>query len=169
MILSDAQWRAIKAIQWDDQRSRSIQHQTNDEKLVVGYDGRRKRWVIGRIIDVTVMARFGVQTIPTKEKAPYVWKVWETDEGAPLSVDDPRLVSYIRRCDLWRMGADKYMLQFDRQEHFDEQRERSEEDDLGNMAKEAYSLIKKDADSLCGYTPRFGTSQKHFFQSDYVH
>ena len=79
MILSDAQWRALKAIRWDSARSRRIQQLTHDDKLTVGFCARRKRWVVGRIIDVTVMTRFGVQTIPTREKAPYVWKVWETD------------------------------------------------------------------------------------------
>jgi len=166
MILSDAQWRALKAIRWDNARSRRVQQLTHDDKLTVGYCARRKRWVVGRIIDVTVMARFGGQTIPTKERAPYVWKVWETDEGAPLSVDDPRLVSYIQRCDLWRMGANKYMLQYDKEERLEEQREKSEEDDLGYLAKDMYSLIKKGLDSHSGYVGG-RTSQNHFFQSNY--
>jgi hypothetical protein len=167
MILSDAQWRALKAIRWDRTRSRRIQQLTHDDKLTVGFCARRKCWVVGRIIDVTVMTRFGVQTIPTREKAPYVWKVWETDEGVPLSIDDPRLVPYIQRCDLWRMGAGKYLLQYDKEEWLEGQRDKSEEDDLGYMAKEMYGLVKKDLDRAAGYMPARNIPQKHFFQSNY--
>ena len=113
MILSDAQWRDIKAVRWDKKESRRIQQRIHDDKLMVGWCPRRERWVIARLVDATVMVQFGVRTIPTSERAPYVWKRWEDDDGTPLDIRDPRLITYIQRCDLWRQDLSKYMAKFD--------------------------------------------------------
>lgn len=169
MLLSERQWRDIKAVQWNTLETKRIRERIHDDKFMVGWCPRRERWVLARLIDTVVAISFGVRTIPTRETAPFIWKAWEDDDGNALHVRDPRLISYIRRCDIWRMGMDKYMLQYDHTDWLEECRNRSEEDELGYIAKQAYKEIKKDADALCGYTPRFGTSQKHFFQSNYTH
>ena len=162
MILSENQHRSLKAIRWDGVRSRAVQGQTHDDKLVVGYDGKRKRWVIARVVQCTVLSKFGSRTIPTTEQVPFVWKIWEDDDGLPLSIDDPRLVSYIRRCDLWRQGVDKYMLQFDKQDWLDDCAARSERDDVYHKAGEAFDKLKPYMKNQVGYIPKHPVSTKWF-------
>ena len=162
MIFSEKQHKALKAIRWDKIRSRGVQQQCHDDRLQVGWCGKRKRWVIARIVDAVVMSQFGDRTIPTSEKVPYVWKVWQDDNAQPLSVDDARLVPYIRRCDLWRMGVDKYMLQYDPQDWIDSTKERSEADDLRLKALDAFDRVKAFSDGQCGYVPKHGVSTKGF-------
>ena len=165
MVLSETQWRDIKRVKWNTTESRRIREATHDDNIMVGWCGKNKRWMIARIIDVTVEMKFGVQVIPTREKVPYTWKVWEDDDGAFLNVRDPRLIPYIRRCDLWRQGSDKYMMQLDHVDLLEEQRERSEGDEIVYMAKDAYTRVKKMADSLCGYDTRPKPAQRFFFGS----
>jgi len=161
MILSDSQWRELKKIRWDPKESKRIQTSVYDDKLVVGWHSQSSNWVLGRLCDVTVLVQFGVRKVPTREQAPIVWKHWLDDDGTPLNIRDPRLVPYIRRCDLWRMGIDKYMVQFDKQDWIDDQKERSEEDDLGYIAKHlVYPRIKEEADKMCGYTNRSPIERK---------
>ena len=162
MILSESQHRSLKAIRWDDVRSRAVRSQTHDDKLTIGYDGKRKRWVIARVVQCTVLSKFGSRTIPTAEHVPFIWKIWEDDNGLPLSIDDPRLVPYIQRCDLWRQPVDKYMLSFDRQDWLDDCKERSESDDVYHKAGEAFDKIKDLHGNPCGYVPKYPVSTKWF-------
>ena len=116
MILTERQWRNLKRVRWDDKQSRRVRQHIGDDKLVLGFDRKEKHWVIARLCDVTVMIQFGVKTIPTCETAPVIWKHWLDDDGTPLRVTDPRLISYIQRCDLWRQDSEKYHKQFDHAE-----------------------------------------------------
>jgi hypothetical protein len=166
MVLSESQWRDIKRIKWNRVESRRIQQATHDDQLMVGWCGKHKRWMIARIVDATVQVKFGVQTIPTREKVPYTWKVWEDDDGVPLNIKDPRLIPYIKRCDIWRTGAAKYVAQFDYADALEDARDLSQADDFEYAAKEAYSRIKKIADGLCGYNyMAAGKSQRVFARS----
>lgn len=168
MVLTDSQWRAIKRIRWNDSHSRRIRQRIGDDKLVVGFDGKAEHWVIARLCSVTVMTQFGVRTIPTRETAPVVWKHWLDDDGAPLHIQDPRLVPYIQRCDLWRQGVDKYIKQFEHTEWLEDQQEKSEEDDLGYIAKHlAYPRVKEESDRLAGYISRTPVSRKWFEPKQY--
>ena len=163
MVLTENQWRDVKNIQWNKPESRRVQRATHDDKLMVGWCNKRKRWMIARVIDATVMTKFGVQTIPTREKVPYTWKIWEDDDVSYLHVRDNRLIPFIRRCDLWRQGADKYMKQFDHADWLEECRDKSEGDELEYAAKQAFPRIKKIADSLCGYNYASGARPQRFF------
>jgi hypothetical protein len=166
MILSELQWRDIKRVKWNKGESRRIQEATHDDKITVGWCGKEKRWMIARIVDATVEVKFGVQIIPTRERVPYTWKVWEDDDGVALNIRDPRLIPYIRRCDLWREGVDKYMKQYDHADWLEEGKERSEQDDEDYTAKHLiYPRIKKAADALCGYNYNKSHSQRFFFGS----
>jgi len=166
MILSESQWRDIKRVKWNRVESRRIREATHDDQLMVGWCGKHKRWMLARIVDATVQVKFGVQTIPTREKVPYTWKVWEDDDGVPLNIRDPRLIPYIRRCDIWRTGAAKYVAQFDHADALEDARDLSQADDFEHAAKEAYSRVKKIADSLCGYNyMAAGKSQRVFARS----
>ena len=164
MILTESQWNDIKRISWNKVESKRIREQVHDDKLIVGWCGRQKRWMLARIVDVTVEIRFGVKTIPTKERVPFVWKVWEDDDGVPLGIRDPRLVHYIRRCDLWRMGADKYIKQFDDIEYIDDMKEKSELDNMHYIAKHAvWDSAKKLGNQLCGTDLRPRKDDRFFF------
>ena len=165
MVLSENQWRDIKRVKWSSSESRRLREATHDDRLMVGWCGKAKRWMIARIVEATVEVKFGVQVIPTREKVPYTWKVWEDDDGAFLHVRDPRLIPYIRRCDLWREGAGTYMKQFDHADWLEDSKERSEGDELEYMARDAYSKVKQQADSLCGYDIRPKAPQRFFFGS----
>tara|TARA_R100000008_G_C3571815_1_gene162642 strand:- start:678 stop:1178 length:501 start_codon:yes stop_codon:yes gene_type:complete len=166
MVLSENQWRDIKRVKWNTKESRRIREATHDDQLIVGWCGKNKRWMIARIVDATVEVKFGVQTIPTREKVPYTWKVWEDDNGAPLGIKDPRLIPYIRRCDLWRTGAAKYLKQYDHLEWLADGQRRSEEDEQQYYAKHViYPRVKKAADALCGYNYNKSHSQRFFFGS----
>jgi len=166
MVLTERQWRDIKRIKWNDVETKRIRERVHDDKLIVGWCGKEKRWMIARVVPATVHMKFGAKTIATSEQAPFIWKRWETDEGVPLHIRDPRLIPYIQRCDLWRQGAGKYMLKFDHDDWLKEQKERSFSDDLRNIAKEAFPLVKAESDRMCGYVPRRPTSQKYFFGSN---
>ena len=163
MVLTGRQWRDLKGIRWDKRESKRIRQRTHDEKLLVGFCPIRKRWVIARLVTATVEVKFGVKTIPTRETVPYIWKIWEDDDGSFLPIQDPRLCQYIRRCDLWRMGTAGYLQQYTDEEWKQEQRDRSESDDVYNMSKDLYSLIKPTADKMCGFVPRINTFQKHHY------
>jgi len=119
--------------------------------------------MIARIVDATVMSSFGVKTIPTREKVPYTWKVWEDDDGAFLHVRDRRLIPYVQRCDLWREGAVKYMKQYDHANWLQECKEQSEGEELEYAAKQMFSQIKEQADSLCGYDYMGAAKPQRFF------
>ena len=163
MVLSESQWKDIKRVNWNKAESRRIQRDTHDDKLMVGWCNKKKRWMIARVIDVTVMTSFGVKTIPTREKVPYTWKVWEDDDGGFLHVRDRRLIPFIRRCDLWRQGSDKYMAQFDHADWLRDGRERSDGDELEYAAKQAFSRVKKWAYSQCGYDYMGAAKPQRFF------
>jgi len=165
MILTETQWNDIKRINWNSKETNRIRSQVHDDSLIVGWCPKVKRWMLARIVDATVEVRFGVKTIPTKERVPFIWKVWEDDDGSYLNVDDARLIPYIQRCDLWRTGAGKYMQQFEGLEYIKEQRERSEGDELAYIAKQNFSRIKKVADSLCGTDVRPKAPDKFFFMN----
>ncbi len=77
-------------------------------------------------------------------------------------MDDPRLASYVQRCDLWRTGADKYLRQFEHTDWIQEQKDESERDDILYSAKQAYDRIKPLADSVAGYVPKYPVSTKWF-------
>lgn len=160
MVLTESQWRRIKRIRWDKKQSRRIRSSVHDDKLIVGWDSKSKRWHIARLIDATIQIKFGVRTIPTKEVVPYTWKVWEDDDGSYLHIGDPRLIPYVQRCDLWRTGAQKYMLKFEHDDWLEEQRDRSDDDNLLYLAKQAYSRVKAQSDSMCGYVSRSPVERK---------
>ncbi len=163
MILTERQWRNLKRVRWDDKQSRRVRQHIGDDKLVVGFDRKEKHWVIARLCEVTVMVQFGVKTIPTRETAPVIWKHWLDDDGTPLHITDPRLVSYIQRCDLWRQGADKYIKQFEHTEWLEDRREASEEDDLGYIAKHLiYPRVKEASDKMAGFVNRSPLERKFF-------
>ena len=166
MILTETQWNDIKRISWNQTETKRLREQIHDDKLVVGWCGREKRWMIARIIDATVEVRFGIKTIPTRERVPFVWKVWEDDDGLPLGIRDPRLVPYIRRCDLWRTGSDKYLKQFDDIKYIEEMKEQSEVDDIHYAAKHAiWDSAKKLGDQLCGTDVRHKKPDRFFFMN----
>jgi len=164
VVLSEKQWRDIKRVRWSDAESRRIREATYDDKLMVGWCGKNKRWMLARLIDVTVEVKFGVQVVPTRERVPYTWKVWEDDGGVPLNIRDPRLIPYIRRCDLWRTGADKYLKQYDHIDWLEDGRRLSQQDEDEYFAKHVvYPQVKKAADALCGYNYSKNHSQRFFF------
>jgi len=168
MVLTERQWRGIKRIRWNDSHSRRIRQAVGDEKLKVGFDRKAKHWVIARLCEVTVLTQFGVRTIPTRETAPVVWKHWLDDDGTPLHILDPRLVSYIKRCDLWRQGADKYLKQFEHTEWLEEQADRSEVDELGYIAKHLiFPRVKEESERLAGYVNRSPIERKWFEPKKY--
>lgn len=121
--------------------------------------------MLARIIDATVDVQFGIKTIPTKERVPFIWKVWEDDDGSYLNIRDPRLIPYIRRCDLWRMGSGKYLEQFSNLEHIKEQRERSELDDMAYAATQDFGRLQKAAESMCGTNVTPKGPDKFFFMN----
>ena len=166
MVLTESQWKDIKRIKWSQTESRRIREQIHDNRFIDGWCGREKRWMLARIVDATVEIQFGVKTIPSRERVPFVWKVWEDDDGMPLQIRDPRLVNYIRRCDLWRMGAEKYLQQYDDVQHLEEQRQRSESDEIHYAAKHAiWDSAKKLGDQLCGADVRHKAPDRFFFMN----
>jgi|TARA_B100000214_G_scaffold369874_1_gene343642 hypothetical protein len=166
MILTETQWNDIKRIKWNQVESRRIRERVNDDKVIVGWCNREKRWMIARIIDATVEVRFGVKTIPTRERVPFVWKVWEDDDGSFLDIKDARLIPYIRRCDLWRMGPDKYLLQYDHVNWLEEQRSKSALDDLVyHGTSEMWKSFKTVADAKCGTDVRHKKPDRFFFMN----
>ncbi len=166
MVLSESQWRDIKRVKWSSKESRRIREAVHDDQLMVGWCGKGKRWMIARIVDATVEVRFGAQIIPTRERVPYTWKVWEDDDGSPLHIRDPRLIPYIRRCDLWRTGSAKYLKQYDHLEWLAEGRKQSQRQEEEYVAKHLiYPRVKKQADALCGYNYSKSHSQRFFFGS----
>ena len=163
MILTEKQWRAIKRIRWDNIHSRRIRQRIGDDKIIVGFDRKAKHWVLARICDATVMTQFGVRTIPAREKAPGIWKHWLDDDGMPLRITDPRLIEYIQRCDLWRQGPAKYLKQYDHIDWLEEQKDASEEDNLGYIAKHlVYPKIKEESDRMAGFVNRSPLERKYF-------
>jgi|TARA_R110000824_G_scaffold5326_1_gene24738 hypothetical protein len=166
MLLTETQWNDIKRIKWNQKESNRIRERVHDDSLIVGWCGREKRWMLARIVDATVEIQFGVKTIPTKERVPFVWKVWEDDDGSYLDIRDPRLIPYIRRCDLWRMGSSKYLLQYDKAERLEEQREKSTLDDLVYKGThEMWKPFKQIADQRCGTDVRHKTPDRFFFMN----
>ena len=165
MTITERQWRDIKRIKWNSSESRRIRERVHDDKLVVGWCGKEKRWMLARIVSAVVQMKFGTKTIATSEQAPYIWKRWEDDNGMPLHIRDPRLIQYIQRCDLWRTGADKYMLQFDHADWLEEDKQRAESVEMRDLAKAAFDIVKKESDRLCGYVPARNGPQKYFFGS----
>ena len=165
MTITERQWRDIKRIKWNSSESRRIRERVHDDKLVVGWCGKEKRWMLARIVSAVVQMKFGTKTIATYEQAPYIWKRWEDDNGMPLHIRDPRLIQYIQRCDLWRTGADKYMLQFDHADWLEEDKQRAESVEMRDLAKDAFDIVKKESDRLCGYVPARNGPQKYFFGS----
>jgi len=162
MILSERQWRDIKRIKWNDAESRRIRAMVHDDKLIVGWCGKEKRWMLARVVPATVQMKFGAKTISTSEQAPLVWKRWEDDDGTPLNIRDPRLVPYIQRCDLWRQGGQKYMLQYDHADWIEETKERSASDDLEYLGKQAFDRVKPLMKNQAGYIPKHPVSTKWF-------
>ena len=161
MILAEGQWKRIKRIRWDKTHSRRIQQSVHDDKLMVGWCRKSKRWQVARLVDATVQVQFGVKIVPTRETVPYTWKIWEDDDGKPLNIMDPRLIPYIKRCDLWRTTVDKYMLHYEREDQIEAQQEKSEEDELAYIAKHlVYPRIKEQADKMCGYVNRSPIERK---------
>ena len=166
MVLTESQWNDIKRIQWNKIESNRIREQVHDDKLIVGWCGREKRWMIARIVDATVEIQFGIKTIPTRERVPFVWKVWEDDDGMPLHIRDPRLVTYIRRCDLWRMGKGKYLQQYEDVKYVEDMREKSELDEIQYIAKHAiWDSAKTLGDQLCGTDVRHKKPDRFFFMN----
>ena len=165
MVLSEVQWNDIKRISWNSVETKKIRSQVHDDSLIVGWCPKVKRWMLARIIDATVEIQFGVKTIPTKERVPFIWKVWEDDDGSYLGIEDARLIPYIRRCDLWRMGSGKYLDQFASLEYIKEQRERSDGDELAYAAKQNFSRVQKAAEALCGTDVRPKAPDKFFFMN----
>lgn len=162
MVLTERQWRDIKRIKWSDAESRRIRERVHDNKIIVGWCGKEKRWMLARVVSATVHMKYGAKTIATSEQAPFIWKRWETDEGTPLHIRDPRLIPYIQRCDLWRQGGQKYMLQFDHAEWIEETKEKSDGDELEYAAKQAFDRIKPLAKNKVGYIPKHPVSTKWF-------
>jgi len=72
MLLTETQWNDIKRIKWNQKESNRIRERVHDDSLIVGWCGREKRWMLARIVDATVEIQFGVKTIPTKERVPFV-------------------------------------------------------------------------------------------------
>jgi len=163
MVLTGKQWGALKRIRWSDTHSRRLQQRVGDDKLVAGFDRKAKHWVLARLCDTTVMTKFGVRTIPTRETAPIIWKHWLDDDGVPLRIDDPRLITYIRRCDLWRQGPAAYLKQYDHQDWIEDQKDASEEDELGYIAKHLiYPRVKEESAKMCGFVNRSPIERKYF-------
>lgn len=169
MVLTEAQWRRIKEIRWDKGESRRVGQLVDNKNLMVGWDRQQGVWLLAHLCDVTVLSSFGVRTIPTAERAPVVWNQWRDDgaqseehpSGVPLSIRDPRLVPFIRRCDLWRGGARNYLKKFDHDDWLDEQKQKSEDDDLHYIAKHlAYPRVKKQSDQMCGSVSRSPVERK---------
>tara|TARA_R100001594_G_scaffold141778_1_gene188110 strand:+ start:1449 stop:1946 length:498 start_codon:yes stop_codon:yes gene_type:complete len=165
MILTETQWNDIKRINWNSKETKRIRSQVHDDSLIVGWCPKVKRWMLARIIDATVEVQFGIKTIPTRERVPFIWKVWEDDDGTFLHIRDPRLVSYIRRCDLWRMGSAKYLEQYKSLEYIKEQRERSELENLAYAAKQDFGRVQKAAEALCGADVRHKAPDRFFFMN----
>ena len=61
------------------------------------------------------------------------------------------------------MGTAAYLQQYTDEEWKEEQRDRSELDDIYNRSKDLYKRLKPEAERLCGYVPRVNTFQKHHF------
>ena len=165
MTITERQWRDIKRIKWNSSESRRIRERVHDDKLVGGWCGKEKRWMLARIVSAVVRMKFGTTTIATSAHAASIWKRWEDDNGMPLHIRDPRLIQYIQRCDLWRTGADKYMLQFDHADWLEEDKQRAESVEMRDLAKDAFDIVKKESDRLCGYVPARNGPQKYFFGS----
>ena len=169
MTLTERQWRATKRIKWSSSHTRRVRAQIHDDRLMVGYNQKARAWVLARLCPATVMVSFGVRTIPTSETAPVVWAQWRDDgtktpehpQGIPLDINDPRLIPYIRRCDLWRQGASKYLQQFEREDWLEDCKDRSEDDDLHYIGRHlAYDRVKAASDSVCGYVNRSPIERK---------
>ena len=171
MVMTDRQWREWKKIRWDAKESRRIQQLVGDDKFQVGWHREKKVWCLGRLAPCTVMVQFGVRTIPTKEMIPqpisWEWrddgiKTKEHPAGVPLPIHDPRLIDYIRRCDLHRWGStDQYLAQWRHSEWLEEQKQASEDDDLKYQAKTIiYDRVKDHNEKIFGYVSRSPVQRK---------
>lgn len=97
--IGEAQFARIQALRWDNPHSTRLQAVTGCKELVTAFDPSRSCWLLATRIPVFVRHPLpNGKWDKTLERGVLVWDTW-TDNGQALSIDDPRLEDYVRRCD----------------------------------------------------------------------
>lgn len=108
-VMSEEDYRRTMALSWNTTHSTRVRQHTGDDTLRVAFSPDRGCWVVARLRETQVAKRFGVRVLTDVEMVPWIWGEWRQDPtdptSAPLSIEDARLISWIQRCDIQRIGA----------------------------------------------------------------
>ena len=108
-VITSEDHAAITALEWDNPHSTRLRRDVGDDLLRVAFRPESGCWVLGRLVPTQVYRpELGLNAMGVPALVPIIWAEWRADPTdsatAPLSIDDPRLGEYIRRCDMQRIG-----------------------------------------------------------------
>lgn len=105
--ISEAAYRAVESLGWRNEYTAQVSRETGVATFCMAYNPHRHVWLLANRIRMRVAAGFQAEASPRYEMVPYVWGEWRDDNGLPLAPYDPRLVAYVRKCDLHNDEAQK--------------------------------------------------------------
>jgi len=157
-FISKERYKRAMRINWKTPHTRRLQQIIGDDKLVVGFDGRIKKWVIARLCKRYIVESYGRREFTSEVNVPMIWKTWEEGVGGRgLPITHPELPEYIMSCDRWRRAKelDKQWDYNDQIAKWSQEAKRREKRDI---AKEIWNTgtFQKMADSLVGATSQGG-------------
>lgn len=121
-------YRHVKSLDWNTSHSRRVWEGAGDDGLRVAFDPARGCWVVATLCRVQVVRHFGAQRITDVETLPRIWGEWREDptdpETAALSITDPRLIPWVRKCSTRRAGTDAILADVDLHRMNEEKRQR---------------------------------------------
>lgn len=107
-VLSEADYRALTALDWRTSHTTRIREGAGDDRLCCAYDPNPDRpngpcWLIARLMPTQVLYRHGRREWYSEQiMVPFLIDEWRNADKTPRSIDDPRLLGEIMRCDTSR-------------------------------------------------------------------